>query len=244
MVRPHVDPQRCTTDEPDGTVHGIEAVRQLHGGGFLKGKGAGHRKQAHNMTSKARITPWWCQRECDASRQALNHHVEDVQGQYYGRELQNGWRQLPVFEKSAVWPWTPWVVFARGCAFISHVLPVPCFVQSLASKVALITGGISGLGHATALRFARQGAMVAMLDVAPPADVSVTIPGAIYVQADVRSEADVRAPTIAHCVVFRQPASFACWPNKCSCAGCPPSPALHLPLFAHTPVVWWRARSL
>ena len=63
--------------------------------------------------------------------------------------------------------------------------------QSLSSKVALITGGISGLGYATALRFARNGASVVMLDVAAPGDVKVSVPGGIYVQADVRSEEEV-----------------------------------------------------
>jgi hypothetical protein len=71
--------------------------------------------------------------------------------------------------------------------------PAPLAIQSLSSKVALITGGISGLGYATALRFARAGASVAMLDVTPAGDVKVSVPGGLYVQADVRSEDDVRA---------------------------------------------------
>jgi NAD(P)-dependent dehydrogenase (short-subunit alcohol dehydrogenase family) len=63
--------------------------------------------------------------------------------------------------------------------------------------VALITGGGSGLGLATARRLARHGIKVAMLDMQARADVKYELPEGLYLQADVTSEADVRAPCAA-----------------------------------------------
>ncbi len=63
---------------------------------------------------------------------------------------------------------------------------------SLASKVALVTGGASGLGLATARRLSRHGAQVAVLDLTPAADLRVELPpGALYLRTDVRSEKEV-----------------------------------------------------
>jgi 3(or 17)beta-hydroxysteroid dehydrogenase len=57
-------------------------------------------------------------------------------------------------------------------------------------RVALITGGASGLGDADARALAREGARVVITDVAEAAgrDVAGSIPGAIFVRHDVRDE--------------------------------------------------------
>ncbi len=69
--------------------------------------------------------------------------------------------------------------------------------MALANRVALITGAASGLGRATAARFARAGARVVLLDL-PTSQVAAVAKelghGSISAGADVTSEKDVRAP--------------------------------------------------
>ena len=43
----------------------------------------------------------------------------------------------------------------------------------LKDRVALITGGGSGIGQGIALRFAREGAKLAVVDISPAADASL-----------------------------------------------------------------------
>jgi len=68
----------------------------------------------------------------------------------------------------------------------------------LEGRVALITGVASGIGAATAARFAAEGAAIAGLDIAKPADdawdaVGADAPDTIFQEADVRDEAAVKA---------------------------------------------------
>lgn len=69
-------------------------------------------------------------------------------------------------------------------------------MKQLESKVAIITGGASGIGAATALLFARQGARVVVTDVSPTAAVVAQINGAggnaIGVDGDITQTAVVQ----------------------------------------------------
>ena len=66
----------------------------------------------------------------------------------------------------------------------------------LAGKVAFITGAASGIGRATAVLFAREGAQVVVADIAAEAGeetAQLAGHGAIYVRTDVTDEASVQA---------------------------------------------------
>jgi 3alpha(or 20beta)-hydroxysteroid dehydrogenase len=63
-------------------------------------------------------------------------------------------------------------------------------VFSLEGKVAVVTGAASGLGKATALRFAKAGAKVVLADIADASEVAKETDG-IYVQTDVSVEVQV-----------------------------------------------------
>jgi NAD(P)-dependent dehydrogenase (short-subunit alcohol dehydrogenase family) len=72
-------------------------------------------------------------------------------------------------------------------------------MKKLAGKSALITGGASGIGRATALLFAQEGAAVALADLneqgAQDAAAQIESAGgqAIYIRCDVRSASDCQA---------------------------------------------------
>jgi NAD(P)-dependent dehydrogenase (short-subunit alcohol dehydrogenase family) len=66
----------------------------------------------------------------------------------------------------------------------------------LAGKVAFITGAASGIGRATAVLFAREGAQVVVADIAAEAGeetAQLAGNGAIFVRTDVTDEASVQA---------------------------------------------------
>jgi NAD(P)-dependent dehydrogenase (short-subunit alcohol dehydrogenase family) len=69
-------------------------------------------------------------------------------------------------------------------------------MSRLDSKVAIVTGGASGIGAATSRLFAREGARVAIWDIDDPGAAAVASeigPNAIAVHCDVSKEAEVRA---------------------------------------------------
>jgi NAD(P)-dependent dehydrogenase (short-subunit alcohol dehydrogenase family) len=63
---------------------------------------------------------------------------------------------------------------------------------SLAKKVAVITGGASGIGRAAAQRFAAAGARVAIADIGDGSSVAREV-GGIFVKTDVSAEGQVKA---------------------------------------------------
>jgi 3alpha(or 20beta)-hydroxysteroid dehydrogenase len=72
---------------------------------------------------------------------------------------------------------------------------------SLKGKVAVITGGASGIGKASALRFSKAGAKVVLADIQDAGDVAKEV-GGIYVRTDVTKEGEVKAlmeKTVSEC---------------------------------------------
>jgi NAD(P)-dependent dehydrogenase (short-subunit alcohol dehydrogenase family) len=68
----------------------------------------------------------------------------------------------------------------------------------LEGKVAIITGAASGIGAATAARFAAEGASISGIDIAKPADdawadVTANAPGVMFNETDIRDEPSVKA---------------------------------------------------
>ena len=71
--------------------------------------------------------------------------------------------------------------------------------KALAGKSSIVTGGASGIGRATSLRFAREGASVAVVDRnVPEGETTVEMikregGSAIFVETDVSNEEQVRS---------------------------------------------------
>jgi NAD(P)-dependent dehydrogenase (short-subunit alcohol dehydrogenase family) len=75
-------------------------------------------------------------------------------------------------------------------------------MNRLQGRVAIITGVASGIGLATARRFASEGAAIAGIDVGQPpdedwAEIGANAPGATLHQADVRDEEAIRTAVAA-----------------------------------------------
>ncbi len=65
--------------------------------------------------------------------------------------------------------------------------------MQLTDTAAIVTGGASGLGAATAARLAADGASVVAIDLQSSIDAAPAVEGVTYVVADVTDEAQVRA---------------------------------------------------
>ncbi|RDX62115.1 hypothetical protein CR513_59587 [Mucuna pruriens] len=76
---------------------------------------------------------------------------------------------------------------------MASVSAVSAFVKRLEGKVAIITGGASGLGAATARLFSKHGAKVVIADIQDDLGLSVAkdLESASYVHCDVTKEEDV-----------------------------------------------------
>jgi NAD(P)-dependent dehydrogenase (short-subunit alcohol dehydrogenase family) len=62
---------------------------------------------------------------------------------------------------------------------------------SLEGKVAVVTGGASGIGLATARRFAKAGAKVAIADITDASAIAKEV-GGLFVKTDVSKEEQVK----------------------------------------------------
>jgi len=69
--------------------------------------------------------------------------------------------------------------------------------MQLDNTAAIVTGGASGLGAATARALAEKGAMVFALDLKAGVDKAETVEGVTYVESDVTDAGDVRNAVVA-----------------------------------------------
>ena len=64
--------------------------------------------------------------------------------------------------------------------------------MKLDGKVAIVTGGAQGIGHALATGLAREGARIVIADIQKAEEAAADFPDGVGLQVDVSSEADVR----------------------------------------------------
>lgn len=93
----------------------------------------------------------------------------------------------------------------------------------LAGRIAFITGAASGLGKATAIRFAKAGAKIVLVDLPSKAgiDLAIELGGAgkaVFAPCDVTSEAAVKAALATGESMFGKPANVII-----NCAGIAPA---------------------
>jgi NADPH:quinone reductase-like Zn-dependent oxidoreductase len=112
---------------------------------------------------------------------------------------------------------------SAGIKYTSQLPLLLTVTMSLSARVAIVTGAASGLGKATALRFAKAGAKVAIVDLPSTQGAALAKElgdNVIFAPADVSNEADVRS----RCGRERRPALQSRIPP-------PPPPAKHGPTF-------------
>ncbi|MGL4176938.1 MAG: SDR family NAD(P)-dependent oxidoreductase, partial [Dermatophilaceae bacterium] len=90
--------------------------------------------------------------------------------------------------------------------------------MQIANTTAVVTGGASGLGAATATALAARGARVLALDLPAAVDAGPAVDGVDYVPADVTAEDEVRAAVSSAAADRERPLRIVV-----SCAGIGPS---------------------
>ena len=64
--------------------------------------------------------------------------------------------------------------------------------QKLKGQVAVITGGLGGIGFVTAKKFQKEGAEVVVVDIADPINIKLDLSGMTYIKCDITKEKNVK----------------------------------------------------
>ena len=64
--------------------------------------------------------------------------------------------------------------------------------QKLKGQVAVITGGLGGIGYATAKKFQKEGADIVLIDIIDPKKIKLDLKGMKYIKCDITKENNVR----------------------------------------------------